>query len=278
MTILYERLSAVCSKKTTRLYSTSFSLGIGFLEPKIREPIYAVYGFVRLADEIVDSFSGYPQADLLTELKEECFKAIERGISVNPIVNSFQNVVNRFNIDHNLIRQFLHSMEMDLLKQYYNEEKYQEYILGSAQVVGLMCLRIFTNGNEQEYDRLKSAAMILGSAFQKVNFLRDINADYVVLDRSYFPGVDLGAFDEESKKNIENDIDAELAAAIIGIRKLPVCCRKGVYLAYIYYSELLKKIRSVPAQHMMKERIRVSNGHKAWLTVKALTNLWLHKV
>lgn len=266
----FDTLSAICSRETTRLYSTSFSLGILFLNKAVRHPIYAIYGFVRLADEIVDSFHDYPKSSLLSELEEDCFKAIEMGISLNPVLNSFQQVVNHFGIGHQLIRQFLKSMKMDLDKQTYTPEKYEEYILGSAQVVGLMCLHVFTKGNKEDYERLKIPAMKLGSAFQKVNFLRDVDADYQGLNRTYFPGVDISSFSDESKQAIEADILQELAEALNGIRELPKSCRKGVYLAYIYYKQLLRKITKVPAKQVLTRRIRVSNGHKFYLMFESM--------
>ena len=272
----FDTLSATCSRETTRLYSTSFSLGIFFFRKEVRSPIYAIYGFVRLADEIVDSFHDYPKAEMLAELKEQTFCAIKRGISINPVINSFQQVVNRFGIEHQLINQFLDSMEMDLNEQQYTPEKYQQYILGSAQVVGLMCLHVFTNGNQEEFERLKIPAMKLGSAFQKVNFLRDISADYQYLKRSYFPGVDMSLFSDENKQAIEGEIMNELNEALSGIRQLPRPCRKGVYLAYVYYRQLLRNISSVPAEKVMYERIRVSNGHKFLLMFDSLVRYKLN--
>lgn len=266
----FDTLSAKCSRETTRLYSTSFSLGIYFLRPEIRGPIYAIYGFVRLADEIVDSFHEYDKKALLAEFREDCFRAIDRGISVNPVLNSFQQAVNTYHIQPELIEQFLKSMEMDLAAQTYTPQKYEEYILGSAQVVGLMCLQVFTNGNKNDYERLRVPAMKLGSAFQKVNFLRDLNADHQELGRTYFPGVDLSAFSDRDKKAIEADIQQEFKAALSGIRELPKSCRKGVYLAYVYYRQLFRKIAGVPAEKVMTERIRVSNGHKFWLMADSL--------
>ncbi|QEC79540.1 phytoene/squalene synthase family protein [Mucilaginibacter ginsenosidivorax] len=272
----FDKLSATCSRETTRLYSTSFSLGIYFLNKELRDPIYAIYGFVRLADEIVDSFHDYPKALLLAEFKEDCFRAISRGISINPVLNSFQQVVNKYHINHDLIRQFLKSMEMDLAVQEYTPDKYEEYILGSAQVVGLMCLHVFTNGNTDEFERLRVPAMKLGSAFQKVNFLRDANADYQELNRTYFPEVNLSSFSDRDKKAIEQDILREFNEALDGIRQLPRSCRKGVYLAYVYYKQLFRKIANVPAARVMEQRIRVSNGHKFWLMFDSLVRYKLN--
>ena len=272
----FDKLSATCSRETTRLYSTSFSLGIYFLKKELRDPIYAIYGFVRLADEIVDSFHDYPKALLLAEFKEDCFRAISRGISINPVLNSFQQVVNKYHINHDLIRQFLKSMEMDLTVHQYTPDKYEEYILGSAQVVGLMCLHVFTNGNADEFERLRLPAMKLGSAFQKVNFLRDANADYQELNRNYFPQVNLASFSDGDKKAIEQDILREFNEALDGIRQLPRSCRKGVYLAYVYYRQLFRKIANVPAERVMEQRIRVSNGHKFWLMFDSLVRYKLN--
>lgn len=272
----FDKLSATCSRETTRLYSTSFSLGIYFLKKELRDPIYAIYGFVRLADEIVDSFHDYPKALLLAEFKEDCFLAISRGISINPVLNSFQQVVNKYHINHDLIRQFLKSMEMDLAVQEYTPDKYEEYILGSAQVVGLMCLHVFTNGNADEFERLRLPAMKLGSAFQKVNFLRDANVDYQELNRNYFPQVNLASFSDGDKKAIEQDILREFNEALDGIRQLPRSCRKGVYLAYVYYRQLFRKIANVPAERVMEQRIRVSNGHKFWLMFDSLVRYKLN--
>jgi phytoene synthase len=266
----FDTLSATCSRETTRLYSTSFSLGIFFFNKEVRHPIHAIYGFVRLADEIVDSFHDYPKSLMLAELKVDTFTAIERGISINPVINSFQQVVNQFGIKHHLITQFLDSMEMDLDEQSYDAEKYELYVMGSAQVVGLMCLHVFTNGDEDEFERLRIPAMKLGSAFQKVNFLRDVNADYQELNRTYFPNVNLSAFSDKNKRAIEQDILSELNEALDGIRKLPRSCRKGVYLAYVYYKQLFRKIAKVPAEKVMSERIRVSNAHKFYLMFDSL--------
>jgi phytoene synthase len=274
----YDQLSQICSKATTRLYSTSFSLGILFLSKEVRQPIYSIYGFVRLADEIVDSFHDFDKTVLLAEFRNDCFIAIQRGISLNPVLNAFQEVVNRFGIEHQLIEQFLDSMNMDLCKQTYTSEKFERYILGSAQVVGLMCLRVFANGRDEEYHRLKTPAMKLGSAFQKVNFLRDIKADYQLLNRSYFPELNLSEFDDISKKKIEDDIRQEFTEALAGIRQLPDSCRMGVYLAYLYYQRLLNKICKVPAQRVMSERIRVANRQKFFLMVNSYIGCQLKRI
>jgi phytoene synthase len=262
---IFDRLSAECSKITTKRYSTSFSLGIYFLGKKLRNPIYSIYGFVRLADEIVDSFHDFDKPFLLAKFRQDCYEAIEHKISLNPILNSFQQVVNEYAIDKELIELFLKSMAMDLDENKYTPAQYEEYILGSAEVVGLMCLHVFTEGNKTQYALLRDAAMKLGSAFQKVNFLRDVNADYYSLSRTYFPNVDLSAFSNYEKKLIEKEIEQEFKLALIGIKQLPASSRSGVYLAYIYYKELFNKIKSTTAEKVMSERIRISNGHKLGL-------------
>jgi phytoene/squalene synthetase len=258
----FDRLSAECSKITTQRYSTSFSLGIRFLAKKLHGPIYAIYGFVRLADEIVDSFHDYNKSYLLEQFKKDCFEAIEYGISLNPILNSFQQVVKNYHIDHQLIHTFLRSMEMDLEFQTYSEDKYQEYILGSAQVVGLMCLYVFAEGDINLYYQLMPSAMKLGSAFQKINFLRDIGPDYMYLNRTYFPKVDLENFTEADKKKIEADIQEEFNEALAGIKRLPDSSRRGVFLAYRYYSQLFEKIKTASACSIFSRRFRVSNTRK----------------
>ncbi|WP_294286602.1 phytoene/squalene synthase family protein [uncultured Chryseobacterium sp.] len=259
---LYDELSYKVSKQTTQQYSTSFSLGILALSSTIRNPIYAIYGYVRLADEIVDSFHDYNKEKLLLKFKEETFQALEDGISLNPVMQSFQETVHKYNIDRQLIIQFLKSMEMDLQKIDYNSDLYKEYILGSAEVVGLMCLQIFVNGDKKQYEALKPFAMILGSAFQKVNFLRDMKDDYYTLGRSYFPNLDMTLFDNNVKLSIEKEIEEEFRQALIGIKKLPASSRFGVYLAYKYYVSLFKKIKRKSAEKILSERIRISNGAK----------------
>lgn len=259
---LFDDLSYKVSRETTSLYSTSFSLGIIALSPKLRNPIYAIYGYVRLADEIVDSFHAYDKQKLLSRYKQETFQALEDGISLNPILQSFQETVHKYKIDHSLIHQFLKSMEMDLQKIDYNSDLYKEYIVGSAEVVGLMCLHIFTEGNPKEFERLKSYAMILGSAFQKVNFLRDMKDDYQILGRCYFPNVDISYFDNTVKAQIEKEIEEEFQIALQGIKKLPSSSRFGVYLAFRYYTSLFRKIKRTSANEMINRRIRISNGKK----------------
>lgn len=259
---IFDDLSHEMSKTTTRKYSTSFSLGIRLLHVDLRPAIYAIYGFVRFADEIVDSFHGYPQADLLADFRKQTFDAIEQGVSLNPILNSFQWVTNKYQIPHELITQFLHSMAMDLEDIEYTTEKYEEYILGSAEVVGLMCLKIFVRGDEKEYVRLKDSAMKLGSAFQKINFLRDLNFDQEVLGRTYFPEIELKSLDFETKERIERDIEADFHAGFEGIKQLPKDARFGVYIAYKYYYNLFLKIKGIEASRIMKERVRIPNAQK----------------
>lgn len=262
MKMLFDELSYTVSKKTAHKYSTSFSLGIRALGADIRPAIYAIYGFVRLADEIVDSFHGFNKEGLLERLRGEVKEAIKEEISLNPILNSFQKVVRQYDIEWELIDTFLKSMEMDLSKTHYNSEAYDEYILGSAEVVGLMCLRVFVHGEESEYIRLKPYAMKLGSAFQKVNFLRDIKDDFEILGRTYFPGVDLRKFDSETKKGIELEIEEEFREALAGIKKLPSNAKFGVFLAYTYYISLFRKIQATPASAITKQRIRINDGRK----------------
>lgn len=265
MKAIFDKVSVRCSRITTRAYSTSFSLGIRCLGKPLRDPIYAVYGFVRFADEIVDSFHDYDKKTLFDRFREETYRALDERISLNPILNSFQATAHRFGIERTLIDQFLKSMEMDLSQKSYDAYGFKEYILGSAEVVGLMCLRIFLDGNEQEYQRLKPFAMSLGSAFQKINFLRDLNTDYAGLGRIYFPGLEITQFDEASKKAIESSIAADFHDGYTGLKQLPRSSRLGVYVAYVYYLALFKKIKNVPSEHVMQSRIRIRNRHKATL-------------
>ncbi|MBP9151501.1 MAG: phytoene/squalene synthase family protein [Flavobacteriales bacterium] len=262
---LFDKTSQKCSKAVTNAYSSSFSLAIKFLHKDFANPIHGIYGFVRFADEIVDSFHEFPKAHLLERFKEDTYRAIDERISLNPILNSFQFVVNEFGIDKALIEKFLSSMEMDLRKEEYTQAKYEEYILGSAEVVGLMCLKVFTEGNQGLYDQLTPSAMKLGSAFQKINFLRDLKADYNELGRSYFPGIDVSRLDDQTKSAIEADIKADFDAGYEGILKLPKKARFGVYLAYIYYTALFKKISNTPSARILEERISISKPEKASL-------------
>ena len=266
---LFDELSYEVSKSTTKKYSTSFSLGILALRPSIRPSIYAIYGYVRLADEIVDSFHNYNKEALLFRFKEQTQQALDEGISLNPILQSFQETVNKYNIDRSLIDQFIKSMEMDLNPVDYNTELYNEYIFGSAEVVGLMCLQIFVEGNKEMYESLKPFAVKLGSAFQKVNFLRDLKDDYQILGRTYFPGVNMEVFDNNTKCSIEQDIEAEFKQALIGIKSLPVSSKFGVYLAYKYYLSLFKKIKRTSASQIQNERIRIPNGQKLSLMMSS---------
>ncbi|WP_410220716.1 phytoene/squalene synthase family protein [Pedobacter sp.] len=266
---LFDELAYDVSKKTTKKYSTSFSLGILALKPSIRQAIYAIYGYVRLADEIVDSFHDFDKKGLLARLKIETDIALAEHISLNPILQSFQETVNRYGIDRELIEQFLHSMEMDLYNAHYNSEMYNEYIYGSAEVVGLMCLQIFTEGNKELYEQLKPYAMKLGSAFQKINFLRDLKDDYQILGRTYFPNINMHVFDNHVKNQIEKEIEAEFKEALIGIKKLPNSSMFGVYLAYKYYLSLFDKIKNKSSKEILENRIRIPNSQKVFVAFKS---------
>tara|TARA_X000000368_G_scaffold378097_1_gene332245 strand:+ start:837 stop:1673 length:837 start_codon:yes stop_codon:yes gene_type:complete len=268
---LFDEVSYKSSKITTETYSTSFSFGILALHKSIRKSIYNIYGFVRFADEIVDSFHDYEKANLFIKYKADTFTAIEEKISLNPILNSFQETVNTYNIDLKLITHFLDSMEMDLRKKNYNKENYTNYIHGSAEVVGLMCLNVFVNGNKLLYNKLTPYAMSLGSAFQKINFLRDVNVDYFLLGRNYFPDVEMKSFSKEDKTTIEEDIEKDFKNALLGIKLLPDSSRGGVYLSYLYYYHLLRKIKSLPAHRVLEERISIPNTKKLYLMFKAIS-------
>ena len=268
---LYNNTCFECSKLITDSYSTSFSHGIGAFGKRYRYPIYAIYGFVRCADEIVDTFHEYDKHQLIHDFKEQVFKAIRQKISLNPILQSFQLVVDEYNIEDELILAFFKSMEMDLERKVYSEDDYKTYIYGSAEVVGLMCLRVFCINDDTLYRRLMPAACRLGAALQKINFLRDINADYHERGRTYFPGVDLNNFNDQVKKQIEEDIEDDLAEGIKGIKQLPKGARRGVHIAYIYYSQLLKKISKTPADILLKKRIRISDTRKTWLYFSAVS-------
>jgi 15-cis-phytoene synthase len=262
---LFHNTCFECSTLITRRYSTSFSLGIRLFHKRFRAPICGIYGFVRFADEIVDTFHNYPKKELLQRFRDDTRTAIAEGISLNPVLHSFQKVVHDYAIEWELIDAFLKSMEMDLEQVAYNESGYDEYIYGSAEVVGLMCLRVFCEGNDEAYQRLKEPARRLGAAFQKVNFLRDIKSDFEERGRVYFPGVDFRKFTQQDKTNIEYDIKADFDAALEGIRRLPKGSRLGVYLAYKYYTQLFAKIKSAPAQRIAQERFRVSDKRKIYL-------------
>jgi phytoene synthase len=276
---LFDDVSFKCSMLVTKSYSTSFSLAVKMLSPNIRDAIYAIYGFVRFADEIVDSFHDFNKEELITDFETEYYKSQKSGISLNPILNSFQHTVRKYNIDDALIQAFLKSMKMDLIKSEYSTiEEYNEYIYGSADVVGLMCLKVFVNGDDQVYNELKDEAMRLGSAFQKVNFLRDLKDDNLVLNRNYFPGVDLKSFDEKSKAMIISEIEEDFRVAYEGIVKLPVDAKFGVYTAYIYYQKLLNKLEKTPCHKIGTTRIRVSNYTKARLFANSFVSYKLKLV
>lgn len=266
---LFDDVSLEASRNTTKTYSTSFSLGIRFLSKELHDPIYAIYGYVRFADEIVDTFHDYDKRHLLDKFRADTYEALNHKISLNPILNSFQWVVNKYNIPVALIDTFLNSMEMDLDDREYTIEEYEKYILGSAEVVGLMCLKVFVFGNDAEYERLKPNAMKLGAAFQKINFLRDLEADLNGLGRAYFPNIDMTKFDAETKAKIESEIAKDFRAGYEGIQQLPKGSRFGVYVAYVYYSRLLKKIQKTPPAQVMKERIRIPNRRKYALFVSS---------
>jgi 15-cis-phytoene synthase len=275
---LFDKVSIACSRLTTKTYSTSFSLGILCLDKALRDPVYSIYGFVRFADEIVDSFHNYDKRFLFSKFRDETHLAIEAGISLNPILNSFQHTVRKYNIDLLLIDRFLESMEMDLDQKEYSKSGYNEYIFGSAEVVGLMCLKVFCENDVSKYEDLKSYAMSLGSAFQKINFLRDIKADYEELGRTYFPHVRLSDFNDTTKHAIEDNISTDFADALKGIKKLPRSSRLGVYVAYLYYLALFRKIRNTPSTDMMKTRIRVRNRHKATLLAYSFVKHQLNRI
>lgn len=262
---LYDRVSYDLSRELTKSYSTSFSLGIRFLGQELRDPIYAIYGFVRLADEIVDTFHDYDKEKLFSRFKESLDLALSDRISVNPILNSFQAVVHKYNIERELIDQFLYSMEMDLSQKDYDREDFDKYVLGSAEVVGLMCLHVFVNGNDKEYKKLKPMGMKLGAAYQKINFLRDLAADFDNMGRTYFPEVDLTNFTEDDKRIIEEEIESDFMEGLSGIKLLPPSSKLGVYLSFVYYYKLFQKIRHLPAKEVRKRRIRISDMRKYFL-------------
>lgn len=271
MLSLYRKTNIECSRIITRNYSTSFSMGILAFDKKYRDPIYAIYGFVRYADEIVDTFHDFDKRTLLEEFKRDTYLALERGISLNPVLDSFQDTVKHFGIEMPLIDAFLKSMEMDLQDIEYAEDNYTEYIYGSAEVVGLMCLRVFCDGDTEMYDRLTPSARHLGAAFQKVNFLRDIKDDYLSRGRTYFPNVNLGiALDESAKLEIQKDIELDFDKAYAGIIQLPKGSRIGVLTAYRFYRNLFNKICKVNSKQIMESRVRVSNAEKAALLVYSM--------
>ncbi len=269
MVQLFHITSENCSRIVTENYSTSFSSAIRMLHKDLRTPIYNIYGFVRLADEIVDTFHQYDKPGLLQQFKKETYEAIDRGISLNPVLNSFQLTVNQYGIDGKLIDAFFHSMEMDLSRTAYDGEGYKEYIYGSAEVVGLMCLYVFCEGQKDMYQEQEAAARSLGAAFQKINFLRDIKADYNGLSRVYFPGCDFNNFTFGQKKEIEDDILNDFRQAYAGILRLPLKARFGVYVAYKYYMSLFNKIRKMQPGKVLEKRIRIRNYHKALIILRA---------
>ncbi len=269
MLSLFHQVSQGCSRITTEGYSTSFASAIRLLHKDLRNHIYNIYGLVRFADEIVDTFHDYDKATLLQQFRQETFHAIRRGISLNPILHSFQLTVNKYDIDLQLVHSFFDSMEMDLQRKWHDSGTYNEYIYGSAEVVGLMCLNIFCEGDREMFSRLKPSAQALGAAFQKVNFLRDVKSDYSQLNRSYFPAVDFLNFTPSMKQSIEDEIAADFNRALPGIVHLPLKARFGVYVAYQYYLSLFNRIRKVEPARILKERVRIPNYQKAIILMRA---------
>ncbi|RPI74405.1 MAG: phytoene/squalene synthase family protein [Ignavibacteriales bacterium] len=279
MEALYHKTSFKISKEVTRSYSTSFSLGISVFAPDYKDAIYAIYGYVRLADEIVDSFHGYEKEKLLAEFKEETYKSLERGISLNPVINSFQKTVNEYNIEKQLIDDFLFSMKMDLSNSYYESRHFDEYIYGSAEVVGLMCLKVFCGKDENLFKELLEPAKALGSAFQKVNFLRDIKSDIEERGRIYLPGVsEKVLITNENKRELEKTVNEEFKSALKGIMKLPKGVKFGVYSAYLYYWMLFKKIQKHDVEVLLKKRVRISNFTKLVLLLKSLIEIKYYEI
>jgi 15-cis-phytoene synthase len=272
---IFDIVSLECSKKTTKVYSTSFSLAIRLLNKEYQNAIYSIYGFVRLADEIVDSFHDYNKPKLLNELRNSVIDGLEKNISLNPIINSFQNTVKKYNIEWPLIDSFLESMEYDLNNKNCTDKAYKRYIQGSAEAVGLMCLQILTKKKKGQYQQLKPYAESLGSAFQKINFLRDMNEDFNTLNRVYFPNLDITTFSNTEKKIIEDDIAKDFANGLIGIKLLDKDAKKGVYLAYKYYMSLFHKIQKEDAENILKERIRISNIKKIMILISSQIELKL---
>ena len=269
MKSIFDTVSSECSRAVTRSYSTSFSSAVKMLAPTIRQDIYNIYGFVRFADEIVDSFHDYNKIELFERFEKDLHLALTEKISLNPILNSFQHTVHKYDIELNLINAFMQSMRLDLYKSdYKSKEEYHEYIYGSADVVGLMCLKVFVKGDLEKYENLKESAMKLGSAFQKVNFLRDLKADFEDLNRTYFPNTDLTKLDEKSKNEIITEIEADFKEAYIGITNLPLEAKFGVYTAYVYYKKLLNKLKNTPSAEIKNTRIRVSDYQKFGLFAK----------
>ena len=274
---LFDMISKKSSKLTTVTYSTSFSMGIRFFSKRFHDPIYAIYGFVRFADEIVDSFHDFDKKELFENFSTDLENALKHKISLNPILNSFQHTYHEYNIDKSMVDAFMKSMRLDLHKKdYLSDEEYKAYIYGYADVVGLMCLKVFVKGDEEKFNELKDTAMSLGSAFQKVNFLRDIKADFNELNRSYFPNVDLNNLDEQSKQDIIDDIESDFEKGLSGIKKLPMEAKFGVFMAYRYYSQLLKKLKKTPALQIKDTRIRVSNPKKIELLMRSYVKYQLN--
>lgn len=280
MKVLFDQVSTGCSKLVTKKYSTSFSLSVKMLSPKIRSAIYNIYGFVRFADEIVDSFHSYDKVKLMNKFEEDYYDSLKEGISLNPIINAFQQTVFEYQITDDLVQAFLKSMKADLYKtEYKTKEEYDAYIYGSADVVGLMCLKVFVNGDTDKYEALKEPAMHLGSAFQKVNFLRDLKDDIEDLDRSYFPNVNLKSLDNDSKNTIIKEIEEDFDVAFKeGVLKLPVEAKFGVYVAYRYYKRLLKKLKNTPSEEIMETRIRISNSMKINLLARSFVKYKLNLI
>jgi len=277
MKSIFDNVSFDCSTKVTKAYSTSFSSAVKMLAPTIRQDIYNIYGFVRFADEIVDTFHDYDKEVLFAQFENDLTLCLSQKISLNPILNSFQHTVHNYNIPKDLIDAFMRSMKLDLFKtKYTTVEEYNEYIYGSADVVGLMCLKVFVNGNDEKYEELKNSAMRLGSAFQKVNFLRDLKADFEDLSRTYFPNTDLSKLDEVSKQQIIEEIQADFDAGFTGIQKLPLEAKFGVYTAYIYYKKLLTKLKKTPSLEIKNTRIRVPDYQKVGLLAKCYVNYRLN--
>jgi len=277
MKAIFDKVSFDCSKNVTKSYSTSFSSAVKMLSPTIRQDIYNIYGFVRFADEIVDSFHDFDKETLFHQFSKDLDLALAQKISLNPVLNSFQHTVIKYDIPRELIDAFMHSMQLDLTKQDYKTvEEYQNYIYGSADVVGLMCLKVFVNGNDSQYEQLKESAMRLGSAFQKVNLLRDLKADYEDLNRTYFPNTDLSQLDEKSKNQIIQEIEADFDAGFEGIQKLPIEAKFGVYTAYSYYKKLLKRLKKTPSLEIKSTRIRVSDYEKIGLLARCYVSYRLN--
>ena len=275
---LYKDTSYKISKRLTLSYSTSFGWGIKAFKPEYRDPIFAIYSYVRVADEIVDTFHDFDKKELLKKFEADTWEAIEKGISTNPVLYAFQETVNKYNIDLKLIKAFLTSMEMDLSNSTYERSNYDEYIYGSAEVVGLMCLKVFVNGSQEKYDELEHSARMLGAAFQKVNFLRDIKSDIIERGRIYLPGVsELTFINNANKKELEKEIDKEFHLAFLGIIKLPISVKLGVYSAYLYYLVLFKKIKRMDVDKLMTKRVRISNIHKLYLLLKSYFEVKLLK-